>query len=452
MRRTLRKIVMILDGQPRGRRGQSFVEMALTAPFLILMIVGLTEIGFMANNYLILMDAVREAGRKAVNLFPAKWDSYVPDASNTGSDYYDTSQDRNWDRTDCSSRHGVYNLYGDQDQGRDRNGVAAVDQSPVPASWVNGGWNTPPGTIAGHPLGSYGYSLIGANKGPFGFFDTVVCQALISMSPLYFDAGRYPAPYSSGDTGKDEIVVSAVSYMILPSAAVANNAITYSDGSPAKAIVTGRWPLQNRACYDAATWPHDSSKGDYRDPFDYLNPSTEDGSGTFTWSVAGNSYQANVFDIVNNPITNTNPNHWPSEDPLALNHNGPTYPVGSLKQPANGGTSGRVNGIRGFVLTGAYKAADGCLGSDFTVQDIEHRLDISSQVGDFNPMDPGMAAGLKQWAPNGGLVIVEIHWQHHPAFFGPIFEGFQNGRRDLDPMLNIFGMFPVTSAEPTVTP
>ncbi|MCC7447075.1 MAG: pilus assembly protein, partial [Anaerolineae bacterium] len=69
-----RKIVSVLDGQPTGMKGQSLLEMAFTFPILILMVLSLVEVGFAANNYLILMDVVRGAGRAAVNLDPVFWD------------------------------------------------------------------------------------------------------------------------------------------------------------------------------------------------------------------------------------------------------------------------------------------------------------------------------------------------------------------------------------------
>src|SRR2546421_9223344 len=73
MRKTVRKVIRVLDGQPTGMRGQSLVEMAFTFPILILMILSLAEVGFIANNYLVLMYIVRSAGRSAVILDPGTW-------------------------------------------------------------------------------------------------------------------------------------------------------------------------------------------------------------------------------------------------------------------------------------------------------------------------------------------------------------------------------------------
>jgi hypothetical protein len=88
MRHTLRKIVNVLDGKPTGARGQSLVELAITAPLLVLMILSMVEVGFVANDYLILMDVVRGAARVAVNLDPTAWDD---------------EQTRNQQRLDCDT-------------------------------------------------------------------------------------------------------------------------------------------------------------------------------------------------------------------------------------------------------------------------------------------------------------------------------------------------------------
>ncbi|MDT7885155.1 MAG: TadE/TadG family type IV pilus assembly protein [Thermoflexus sp.] len=47
----------------RGRRAQSIVELAILLPLFLILIAGLTEIGFAIAAYLSLQDAVREAAR-----------------------------------------------------------------------------------------------------------------------------------------------------------------------------------------------------------------------------------------------------------------------------------------------------------------------------------------------------------------------------------------------------
>src|SRR5258706_13961742 len=67
MRSVPKKIFQILDGTPavygHHSRGQSLVELALVTPLLIVLLMGLAEIGWFANNYLILMETTRVGAR-----------------------------------------------------------------------------------------------------------------------------------------------------------------------------------------------------------------------------------------------------------------------------------------------------------------------------------------------------------------------------------------------------
>src|SRR5690242_13535329 len=62
-----KKILQILDGTPavygHYSRGQSLVELALVTPLLIILLMGLAEIGWFANNYLILLETTRVGAR-----------------------------------------------------------------------------------------------------------------------------------------------------------------------------------------------------------------------------------------------------------------------------------------------------------------------------------------------------------------------------------------------------
>lgn len=67
MRKLASKIIRILDGTPaeygRMERGQSLIEVAFSLPILIGVLVGMVEIGWFANNYLILLEVTRVASR-----------------------------------------------------------------------------------------------------------------------------------------------------------------------------------------------------------------------------------------------------------------------------------------------------------------------------------------------------------------------------------------------------
>lgn len=93
MRKVIRKLIEILDStpseyQPKARasaHGQSVVELALITPILIVLLMGLAEIGWFANNYLTLLDVTRAGARRATTLqdalSPREWQnraSYMP--------------------------------------------------------------------------------------------------------------------------------------------------------------------------------------------------------------------------------------------------------------------------------------------------------------------------------------------------------------------------------------
>jgi TadE-like protein len=377
MRQSLRKVMHVLDGQPVSLRGQSLVEMAITFPILILMVLSLVEVGFLANNYLILIDAVRAAGRAAVNLDPSAWKD---------------ADTRNQNRMDCDIPEGgptpnnhsdTYYMFGNVPSPNDQR------------SNSNGG-----------PRGQHlpGYSI--GNEGPFGFFDEVACQVIRGMTPLLLN---------DGDTtqSKDDVVVSAISYKVVdynsPPAQPGNTSNPKYDAGPAMygntwVTVTGRWPLANRYCGTYAG--NAATTGDERDPFDWMRADFHNG-----WTNAGDDGDEGR----------------PGDPPAG--------PSAFLRQQ-----NSDSQGVRGFVFTGNALNDDGsgCYGSKFTVQDIERHMNLSDSA--FN-----------REVPNGGLVIVEVFWQHHPLFLGPLFQGF-TGNRFNDPVLWIWGWFPVPSTEPTETP
>jgi hypothetical protein len=65
---------------PQDREGQSLVELALFLPVLLIIVTGLTEFGFMMNQYMNLLDGPRESARLAADypdpFLPANVDSF----------------------------------------------------------------------------------------------------------------------------------------------------------------------------------------------------------------------------------------------------------------------------------------------------------------------------------------------------------------------------------------
>lgn len=76
MKKAFRNFTSIFQPRPTGKkrahksRGQSLVEIAIAFPFIIMLLAGLVEFGFILNYYLSLMDATREAARTFSNFDP----------------------------------------------------------------------------------------------------------------------------------------------------------------------------------------------------------------------------------------------------------------------------------------------------------------------------------------------------------------------------------------------
>jgi hypothetical protein len=69
--------------------GQSFVELALTLPVVILLLAGLVEVGFIMFTYLTILDQTREAARFAsIRDYREGMSSYLPNPLDACSDAY----------------------------------------------------------------------------------------------------------------------------------------------------------------------------------------------------------------------------------------------------------------------------------------------------------------------------------------------------------------------------
>ncbi len=159
MRATFRRLLALLDGRPTGARGQSLVELTLTLPVLLVMLMGLTEIGWYANNYLTLLDVVREAGRFGATRDPMLWVD---------------GEEKNYHRMDCELLSDKFNKK---------------------AFETHNLWPGP-------DLSAYGY-YIGGESASIGYYDGVACSVIGNMEPLQFD------------DSKDDIVISVFSFGVV---------------------------------------------------------------------------------------------------------------------------------------------------------------------------------------------------------------------------------------------
>ena len=278
MRKIIRKILLILDGAPENvgdenrERGQSLMEMTAITPLLIILIVGMVEIGWFANNYLTLLEVTRVGARRGATLTgefgPLFWDndaSLLP-VSSTGGTIIDP-EDGSIDATERARREAARN--------NARNCSLVGTDSPNPA----------------------------VNPYPVGFYNLILCQMLRSMLPL--EIKNFPINAADDPADRtDDIIISAFAIQVINNsdpatcAAISNlddqrlcweRTYNLGDGLTAEnpiaeyrtgiytPVVVGRYPSNANECNQ---WVNPAvggalfTSGDYeRDPFDY----TKDG-------------------------------------------------------------------------------------------------------------------------------------------------------------------------------
>lgn len=190
LKRTFRKALAILDGRTARTRGQSLVELTMTMPILLLMLLGLVEIGWLANNYLTLLDATREAGRYGSVRDPNLW-----------AIGYETS----YHMMDCD--------FDDPNNLSDPNyGSTHFDKYQQELV----------GTYPGPTIPGFGN---GVETQGLQFYDGVACSAITNILPLPFD-----------DLA-DDVVVSVFSYAYFT--------------ADSRIHVVGRLPSRSNECTDA---------------------------------------------------------------------------------------------------------------------------------------------------------------------------------------------------------
>lgn len=216
MRARCHRMLAILDGAPAGARGQSLVELTLTVPILLVMLMGLVEVGWFANNYMVLLDNVREAGRRGAILDPIV--NWLP------------HQEKRYHAMDCDIQDDYFNpphISTNEDGSLN-----------LPADW--------------NDLSDYGYSDGTEYSG--GFYDNVACLILSNMAPLEFDSTT------------DDIIISVFSYAV----------IDPNDSRDKEVRIIGRFPPDTNECSgepDPFDWRGagllDGPDGDAGDPGEF---------------------------------------------------------------------------------------------------------------------------------------------------------------------------------------
>jgi hypothetical protein len=406
MRRILHKILQILDGTPavygQYSRGQSVVELALVTPILIIILMGMVEIGWFANNYLIILETTRVGARQGTTLTedktPQKWEV-------GGS--------------------------------RDASLVAALQPNATLANVSN--------TYRDCEL------MSGSPATYERFFNKIACQMLKTLEPLEFRADDPGTPLVEVGNGVDDIIVSAFSLQtvnptdpnIIPAGARSN--IDLVAGYPAnqqQVVLVGRYPTNANECSYEDVDVVTAGVQVERDPFNYINFVGAGTDGTRVYGTDGTRNYA--------LIDATAPNNPPPNDTNRL-----YYELAGFDD--NTGSNPRER-QRGFSYTGQHVIqstrtnAPGttCLGSEWTMDEIEQLMNLSTFIVDN---DGGKRAGL----PSQGLVLVEMFWRHGLLLRNPVFNPVFSLLNDdlastLGPgsTISVWAAFPLPSTEPRI--
>ncbi|HLU11522.1 MAG TPA: TadE family protein [Oceanobacillus sp.] len=394
MRKLLAKIIQILDGTPAeyGKRqaGQALVETAAVVPLLLILLSGMVEIGWFANNYLTLLDVTRAGARRAATLSasssPLAWDnkaSYLPIEA-LSAEFQ-------------AQRVGYMAYSGDPrgDQDIIENAIADREEYQRTIHHVTDGLR---------------YSGTGEGCRIFHFYNDVACTMVNTLEPLLMNPKN----------GVDDIIISAFSIEAVDPADI-------GETGDVRMMVVGRYPTNANECDAVETAPGSNTftaSMDPRDPFD-LN---------------GNNFIDRYID-----------DYDPSIDPLFISNPVfseiyPGYDVNQINLEL------REKQV-GFSFIGQHRVVltepDGrqrqtlCLGSEWSIADVEAMLNLSSYAD--TPERRRMLEGT-------GLVLTEIYWRHEMLLklpvFNPVYGMFSPDGEP--PTIYVWAAFPLPSVAPNI--
>jgi hypothetical protein len=321
----LRHFGSVLNGRSR-KRGQSLVELTMTLPILLMLFVGMVEIGWYANNYLVLLDASREAGRYGATDDPiSQWSL---DLSNDAFRHDCCVGAECCVGNDCCVVGATLDENGNCCMGGDcrdeyKEGVATFTNTRPEMQRY---YQTINDFVASGSDPDAATRLNLMRNAPLRYFDGVACRVIYNMSPLEFDWNR------------DEVVISVFSYVPPYDKSTDYGDYDLPAGWPFKRIAPsfpvsgGRMPIERNQCIR-----------------DGANPTvaTIDHIG-FTLTGVGNS--------------DCTPSGSYIDDPGASGYPGDPETFCGVCDPATG------------EFCSNHRRADGCYGSEWDPAEIENRL------------------------------------------------------------------------------
>ncbi len=482
MRRIVHKILRVLDGTPaeyqptqKRNRGQSLVEMAFITPLIAILIAGVIEIGFYANNYLILLEVSRVGARQGAVLVgensPLEWDN---DASLIPPRYGSPNN--------VDPNQGAYATYNDIEELRDN---------------------------------SRNCSLIGSDNAinnTQGFYNIILCRMLESLDPLeikspYSDPTRSRYVGLTDEEKVDDIVISVFSIEMINNApAVAADAPNtgdfdfvghYASNAPATMgdtsidefsgaeregyvpVVVGRYPTNANECNTFEKNGVDFVYNVERDPFDFIDTNDTGPERTINppgTAPAGSSPRDFTLELGGFVVGQDDAgNDLYAFEPMSVSerqrgwvftgyHQVDMDPVTGNMTPAGGGGSVPVTDAEFF-----------CVGSDWDVYDVQELIsndqfqltqamvNASRSSGDiyfgyqcpegYNGTTPAADCeeiDVRQFYAGQGLVLVEIYWQHDLLGLIPGYNALWSWLGDTTDIY-VWSAFPVATAAPNMT-
>jgi len=404
MRSIIRSVIQVLDGTPsvygKPARGQSIVEMAFITPILIVLVVGVIEIGWLANNYLNLQEVAKVGARRGTVL------------SGDNSPF-------GWEAN-----------------------VDLLQGSILPASRTNNVsidpefYNFAPGEQAAIDTRRGNMRDCGNNDTTlFGFYNLILCQMLQSMSPLQMDNGN----------GVDDIAISVFAVQTVLNSAAGNVNLNdyeplideYPDGFIP--VVVGRYPTNANECNFVRAAPTDPGYIDgriERDPFNYIN----DGIFPNLLTLPGvDPMPLELAELVNGVWVG-------GYDDAVERQRGFVY-LGQHK----------IEPVRIDFSDGSNETFPvDCYGSEWTVYDIQEQISVPNfaiVAGEELCRDGTCVQttdDLGEFLPNQGVVLVEIWWQHQLLLNLPVFSPVMNVLGDNQTTIYVWSAFPVPTVEPNI--
>lgn len=423
MRKILNKILRILDGAPQpqtrgAQAGQSLVELAFITPLLAIMVVGIVEIGWYANRYLIMLEVSRVGARAGTvlsgELSPLSWNE---DASVHPVVYVDglgktlaqiPPEARNYRDCETVTRFsGFYNF------------IACTMVNSLKPQVLSGRG----GLVNGVAVAPYStveqakqiYNRQGTLVGTIPYPDDIVVSVFATQAVNNASPASIVMPNAATDARQYQLAASLYSRTF--NFEVGSTIGRYPAGS--QVIVVGRYPKRANECNLVTVGGIRSTNTTVRDPFDYITNNALD-----------------VRDVGG------------ENRPIELVGYDPPNPTVNEQAEAQLGFVWTAQHRRTDIVVGGNPAL--CWGSEFDDNEVAALVNLPN----FIEPDPTVVQpwNLRRAAlPSNGIVIVELFWQHNILLDFPFVEPIVAMFGDVNNIIiSTWASFPVPSAEPNI--